>query len=199
MALQVMINQQLQETGLVRVLNAACPELVAAIKQQQQQQQPPAEAESLLCTRLLAAAVLHVLRRCILADRPAQILWDPTLALMLLPTVKLSAACMQADTGPLMPAAAAAASGDAIAAAAGDGSTAAAAAAFDDWMQLWQEDSAMGLEPICIADHLSYAIIQDYRWKPEEWPNEPSLVALLSAPELHCSWRCTQQQARSTG
>jgi hypothetical protein len=60
--------------GLVRVLTAACPELAAAIEQQQQQQQQsPAEAESLLCTRLLAAAVLHVLRRCILADRPAQV------------------------------------------------------------------------------------------------------------------------------
>jgi hypothetical protein len=56
--------------GLVRVLTAACPELEAAIEQQQQQ---PADTESLLCTRLLAAAVLHVLRRCILADRPAQV------------------------------------------------------------------------------------------------------------------------------
>jgi hypothetical protein len=56
--------------GLVRVLMSACPELAAAIEQQQQS---PAEAESLLSTRLLAAAALHVLRRCILADRPAQV------------------------------------------------------------------------------------------------------------------------------
>jgi hypothetical protein len=61
--------------GLVRVLTAACPELAAAIKQQQQQQQSADDAakESLLCTRLVAAAALQVLRRCILADRPAQV------------------------------------------------------------------------------------------------------------------------------
>jgi hypothetical protein len=66
--------------GLVRVLTAACPELAAALKQQQQQQQQQstdaaddAAKESLLCTRLVAAAALQVLRRCILADRPAQV------------------------------------------------------------------------------------------------------------------------------
>jgi hypothetical protein len=31
----------------------------------------------------------------------------------------------------------------------------------------------------------SYAITQGYAWKPQEWLNEPSLVALLSSPELH--------------
>jgi hypothetical protein len=107
-----------------------------------------------------------------------QIFWDNTLATMLLPTVKLAAVCLQAYSGPLVPAAAAAAGDssssscqqvtDTAAAEATDGqvptistssspaddAAAAAAAAFDDWLQLWREDSVVGLEPICIADHL---------------------------------------------
>jgi hypothetical protein len=89
-----------------------------------------------------------------------QIFWDETFAPMLLPTIKLAAVCLQAYTGPLWPppAAAAAAPGDSSAAlsAGSDAAAAAAAAAFDDWMELWAEDSVVGLEPICIADHIRW-------------------------------------------
>jgi hypothetical protein len=74
---------------------------------------------------------------------------------MLLPTVKLAAVCLQAYTGPLVPAAAAAAAdGQAPSSSGGRSTDNADAAAFDDWLQLWGEDSVVGLEPICIAEHL---------------------------------------------